>query len=78
LEGLISSVSLGFGGFSSLGSLGLKGSSSGGVSLGFSLVEDLSLLGGEWVKSLHHSFVGEWVLLGLVVDSDGSSDLSEL
>jgi len=76
---LVESVGSGnLGGSSGLGSSGLKGGSSGGMSLSLSLGEDLSLLSGEWVESVHHGGVGEWVLLGLVVDSDGSSNLSKL
>lgn len=60
-----------------LGSLGLDNGGSLGLSILVLLGEDLSLLGGEWVKLLHHDLVVKWVLLGLVVDSDGSSDGSE-
>ena len=34
-------------------------------------------LSGEWVESTHEGFVGEWVLLVLVVNSDVVSDISE-
>jgi len=36
------------------------------------------LLLGEWVEPEHHSLVGEWVLLGLIVGSFGNSGGSEL
>jgi hypothetical protein len=36
------------------------------------------LLLGEWVESVHNGLVGKWVLLSLVVDSDGSSNFSKL
>jgi len=78
LKGLVGGGSLGFLSSSGLGSLGLEGSSSGGMSISISLGEDLSLLSSEWVQSVHDGFVGKWVLLGLVVDSDRSSDVSEL
>lgn len=63
---------------SSLGSLGLDGSSSSGMSIRFSLLVQSRSLLSEWVKSVHDSSVLEWVLLGLIVGSDGSSNLSEL
>jgi len=52
-----------------LGSLGLEKGLSGGVSLGFNGGNELSLLLGEWVESVSDGSVGEWVLLGLVVNS---------
>lgn len=77
LEVGVGGVSLGLGSLSSLGSLGLKVGLSGGISVSVTLGNESSLLGGEWVHLVHHGDVGEWVLLGLVVDSDGSSDGSE-
>jgi hypothetical protein len=77
-ETLVSGGSGVLGSSSSLGSLGLKEGSSGGVSGGLSLLDKGGGLLGEWVDFVHHSLVGEWVLLGLVVDSDGSSLSSEL
>lgn len=74
IGGVSGSLSL----LSSLGSLGLEGSSSLGMSISISLLLELSLLGSEWVKSVHDSSVSQWVLLGLVVDSDVSAGLSEL
>jgi len=71
-------VSYDLGSSSSLGSLSLEGSSSGVVSLGLSLLVEGGGLNSEWVESVHDGLVGEWVLLGLVVDSDGSSNFSQL
>jgi len=74
-------VSLGSGSLlllSSLGSLGLEGGSSLGLSLLLKLGKDLSLLLGEWVESLHDGLVGQWVLLVLIVGSDAGSNLSKL
>ena len=50
---------------------------SGGVSLGFSGGDELSLLGSEWVESVSDGSVGKWVLLGLIVNSDVSSGFSK-
>lgn len=61
-----------------LGSLGLDNGGSLGLSILVLLGEDLSLLGGEWVKLLHHDLVVKWVLLGLVVESLVDSLSSEL
>jgi len=68
--------SLGLGSLLSLGLLGLEGLSLGSLSLLLGLGEDLSLLLGEWVEFGHHSLVGQWVLLGLIVDFDGGSHFS--
>lgn len=48
------------------------------MSLSLSLLIELSSLGSEWVKSVHDGLVGEWVLLSLVMNSDGGSNFSEL
>jgi len=77
LETVVLGGSLGLFGFTSLGSLLLEGSSSGGNSFLFSLGEDLFLLGSEWVESVHGGSVGEWVdLLG--VGNIGGLGVSEL
>lgn len=73
----VGDVSLGLFGSSGLGSLGLDGSSSDSMSISVSLGKNFFLLGSEWVHFVHHSGVGEWVLLGLVVSSDGRSDSSQ-
>lgn len=78
LKSIVSLGSLGLGSLTSLRSLGLKVLGSVGSSFNFSLGVDLVHLLGEWVKSEHHSLVGEWVLLGLIVNSDGNSLGSEL
>lgn len=78
LEGLVSGVSGDLGSLSSLGSLGLDGGGSLGLSILLKLGKDLSLLLGEWVELLHHSLVGKWVLLVLIVGSNASSNFSEL
>lgn len=57
---------------SSLGSLGLEGSSSLGVSVSLSLLGKLGSLLEVWVESLHLDLVLEWVWLGLEVDSSNS------
>lgn len=81
LESLIESVESGGSLFLSsslgLGSLGFEGSLSGGVSLGFSGGDELSLFGSEWVESVSDGSVGKWVLLGLIVSSDVSSGFSK-
>lgn len=66
------------GSMTSLGSLGLDEGSSLGVSISFSLGNNLLGLSSVWVESVHDGGVLEWVLLGLIVGSDGSSDVSEL
>jgi len=78
LESVESFGSDGLGLLSGLGSLLLNGSSSLGMSVGISLLDNFGSLGSEWVKSVHHSLVLKWVLLGLVVHSDGRSLSSEL
>lgn len=69
VESVVSSSSGRFSGSLGLGSLGLEKGLSGGVSLGFNGGNELSLLLGEWVESVSDGSVGEWVLLGLVVNS---------
>lgn len=78
LESLVLLGSSSLLGSSGLGSLGLDGSSSGVVSLGLSLLVELGSLGSEWVQSVHDGLVVEWVLLGLVMNSHGSSNFSKL
>lgn len=75
---MISSISLCLIFSSSLGSLSFNGSSSLCVSLLVKLGEEGGLLLGPWVELEHLSLVGEWVLLILVMNSDGSSYFSEL
>lgn len=60
-----------------LGLLGLEGLLLGSLSLGLSLGKNFSLLLGEWVQFVHHGLVGQWVLLGLVVESDRGGDISQ-
>lgn len=60
-----------------LGFLGLESGSSGGVSLGFLVSKELSLLGSEWIESVSDGGVVEWVLSSFVVGSHVSSDVSE-
>ena len=62
---------------SGLGSLSLNSISSLLVSLLLELLESGSLGLGVWVQSVHEGFVGQWVLSGLVVDSNGVSDISK-
>ena len=78
METSVGGSSLGLGLSLVLGLLGLEGLSLGGLSLLLGLGEDLCLLLGEWVELLHHGLVGEWVLLGLVVNSDGGLEVSQL
>jgi hypothetical protein len=59
-----------FASFSDLASLGSNSGGSLGLSVGLLFGNDLGLFGGEWVKSVHDSFVLEWVLLGLIVSSN--------
>jgi hypothetical protein len=77
VEGVESGGSLFLSSSLGLGSLGFEGSLSGGVSLGFSGGDELSLFGSEWVESVSDGSVGKWVLLGLVVNSDVSSGFSK-
>lgn len=86
LEGCLKSILkvLVDGGSSSLGllsglrSLGLEGSGFLGLSILLELGEDLSSLLSEWVELLHHSLVGKWVLLVLIVGSNAGSNFSKL
>ena len=78
LKGLVGGSSLSLGLSLVLGLLSLEGLSLGGLSLLLGLGEELCLLLGEWVKLVHHGLVGQWVLLGLVVGSDGGLDISQL
>lgn len=77
VEGVESGGSLLLSSSLGLGSLGFEGSLSGGVSLGFSGGDELSLFGSEWVESVSDGRVGKWVLLGLIVNSDVSSGFSK-
>ena len=77
VEGVESGGSLLLSSSLGLGSLGFEGSLSGGVSLGFSGGDELSLFGSEWVESVSDGSVGKWVLLGLIVNSDVSSGFSK-
>jgi len=77
IEGVESGGSLFLSSSLGLGSLGFEGSLSGGVSLGFSGGDELSLFGSEWVESVSDGRVGKWVLLGLIVNSDVSSGFSK-
>lgn len=78
VETLISNSSLVLVSSSGLGSLGLDDSSSLGMSISLLLGKDFSLLGSEWVESVHEGFVGEWVLSGLIMESLVSSNGSKL
>lgn len=78
METVVSLGSLSLSSFTSLRSLVLEGLGIGGMSVSFSLGENLVLLFGEWVELEHHGLVGEWVLLGLIVGSDVRSGGSEL
>ena len=77
IEGVVSGGSLFLSSSLGLGSLDFEGSLSGGVSLGFSGGDELSLFGSEWVESVSDGSVGKWVLLGLIVNSDVSSGFSK-
>lgn len=72
LEFVVGSGSLCLGGSTSLGSLGFEGSGLLGLSLLEGLLDKSSLSFGPWVKLLHLGFVGQWVLLVLAMESDGS------
>jgi hypothetical protein len=61
-----------------LGSLALEGSSSVSLALSIELGSLLSLDLGVGVKSLHENSVLEGILVVLIVNADGSSDLTEL
>jgi len=86
LEGLFESILESFPGLgssslglsSSLRSFGLEGSLLLGSSILVFLGNERSLLLGEWVEFVHHSFVLKRVLLGLVVGSDVLSHISQL
>jgi len=86
LEGILESIlktvvgggSLALGLSLILGLLGLEGLSLSDLSLLLGGGENLCLLLGEWVQFVHHGFVGEWVLLGLVVDSNRGLHVSQL
>ena len=77
LELVVGGGSLGLLLSSSLGSLLLEGGGLLGLSLLEGLLEESGLSFGPWVELLHLGFVGQWVLLGLVVDSDGGGLGSE-
>lgn len=62
---------------SGLRSLGLDSLGSLLVSVFLGLLEGGSLGGGVWVQSIHECLVLQRILSGLVVDSDGVSDVSE-
>lgn len=69
VEGVVSLLSGASFLLSSLGSLGLEGGGSLGVSVSLGLLGKLGSLLEVWVKSLHLDLVLEWVWLGLEVDS---------
>jgi hypothetical protein len=77
LEILVDGVSAGLGILIGLRFLGLDGGGSLSSSILLKLGNNFSMLLGEWVESLHNGFVGQWVLLVLVVSSDASSDFSQ-
>lgn len=78
VSSLIELCSLGFSLSCSLALLSFNGLLSVDLSLFFLSEHKLSLLSGEWVDFEHHCFVGQWVLLGLVVDSNVLSNCSKL
>ena len=72
LEFVVGTGSLCLSDSTSLRSLGFEGSGLLGLSLLEGLLDKSSLSFGPWVELLHLGFVGQWVLLVLAMESDGS------